>query len=409
MIYNIFRRIIMIFFRIYTLFSKNKRKFLDKRIRQDFSSLDKSDYIWIHCASVGEINLSETFVRLLSKKYDSKILLTCVTDTGMEIAKSKYEDSENIKLFYFPLDDKKEIEKIIKKINLKMLILVETEIWPNLINSTKDYKVIIINGRISNRSYKRYLYVKFIIRKILNKIDKFYMQSEEDARKIIDIGANSEKVEVIGNLKFDVKMKKYSSEEQTEYKKELGITNERVFVAGSIRSGEYEIVLDALQDIENLIIILVPRHLNKMKTIEELLLDKGYHYKKYSDIKNNEDVQAKKVILVDKIGQLRKLYSICDVAFVGGTLVDIGGHSLLEPLFYHKTPIFGSFTQNVKDISREILKRDIGYLVHNKEEFSIAVQSILTKKDKNKIKEIDKFFTENSNIAEKLIERIGEL
>lgn len=409
MIYNIFRRIIMIFFRIYTLFNKNKREFLNKRIGQDFLSLDESDYIWIHCASVGEINLSETFVRLLYNKGDSKILLTCVTDTGMEIAKSKYKDSKNIKLFYFPLDDKKEIEKIIKKINLKMLILVETEIWPNLINSTKDYKIIIINGRISNRSYKRYMCIKFIIRRILNKIDRFYMQSKEDARKIIDIGANEQKVEVIGNLKFDVKMKRYSLKELSEYKKELGITNEKVFVAGSIRSGEYETVLDAVQNIDNLVIILVPRHLDKIKNIEKLLSDKGYTYKKYSNLKNNKKYLAEKVILVDEIGQLRKLYSICDIAFVGGTLVNIGGHSLLEPLFYHKTPIFGEYIQNVKDISLEILKRNIGYLVHNKEEFSAAVKYILTQENKVKIKEIDKFFDENSDIAEKLIERIEKL
>ncbi|MGF6906622.1 3-deoxy-D-manno-octulosonic acid transferase [Fusobacterium sp. PH5-44] len=409
MVYDIFRRIIMIFFRIYTLFSKDKQEFFNKRIGQNYSSLSEEDYIWVHCASVGEINLSETFVRLLSQKYEIKILLTCVTDTGMEIAKNKYKESKKIELFYFPLDDKKEIKKILMKINLKMLILVETEIWPNLINSAKDYKIIIINGRISNRSYKRYKKIKFLIRGLLEKIDRFYMQSKEDANKIIDIGANSDKVEVIGNLKFDVKMKRYSKEELDQYKQELGITNEKVFVAGSIRSGEYEIVLEALKEIENLIIILVPRHLDKIKMTEKLLSDKGYTYKKYSDIKISGNIPNKQVILVDEIGQLRKLYSICDMAFVGGTLVNIGGHSLLEPLFYYKTPIFGKYTQNVKDISLEILKRNIGYLVHDKEEFSLAIRSILTEKDQNKIKDIDKLFNENCNIAEKLIERIEKL
>lgn len=400
----------MIFFRIYTLFNKDKKDFVEKRINQNYSLLKKEDYIWIHCASVGEINLSETFVKLLSKEKNTKILLTCLTDTGMAIARNKYENLDNINLFYFPLDDKRSIKNILDRINLKMLILVETEIWPNLINLTKDYKTIIINGRISDRSYGRYKKIKFIFKNILKNIDRFYMQSQEDAEKVIDLGAKQDKVEVIGNLKFDVKMTQYSDEELKDYKRQLGIKeNQRIMVTGSVRSGEHEIILDVFKELENVLLILAPRHMDKIKHIENLIIENNFIYKKYSDLKNKDENNDTEIILVDEIGHLRKLYSICDVAFVGGTLVNIGGHSLLEPLFYHKTPIFGPYLQNVRDISKEILKKNIGYLVHNEEEFINAANDILSGDKKDKINTIDKLFSENSNIAEKLIKRIGKI
>jgi len=408
MLYNVFRRIIMIFLGIYTLFDKDKRDFIKKRINQDYSLLGKENYVWVHCASVGEINLSETFTKLILKEEETKVLLTCLTDTGMEIAKEKYKESNNISLLYFPLDDKGTIKKILNQINLKMLILVETEIWPNLINLTKNYKTIIINGRISDKSYGRYKKVKFLLKNILKKIDKFYMQSQEDREKVINLGAPTDSVEVVGNLKFDVKMTRYSCDEVKNYKKQLGIKNQKVFVAGSVRSGEYEIILDVFRNLKNVLLILAPRHINKVSSIENWIKKNNLTYKKYSDLEEKSNYGKTEIILVDEIGHLRKLYSICDVAFVGGTLVNIGGHSLLEPLFYHKTPIFGPYLQNVKDISKEIIKKNIGYLVHDREELLSAVNSVLKGENQDKIDKINKLFSKNSNIAEKLIKRIGK-
>ena len=157
----------------------------------------------------------------------------------------------------------------------------------------------------------------------------------------------------------------------------------------------------------NTILILVPRHIERVPVIEELIKKEGLTYKKYSKI-DSDNFEKTDIILVDKIGVLRKLYSIADIAFVGGTLVDIGGHSLLEPLFYGKTPIFGHYLQNVKDISKEVLNKNIGYKVENVDEFLEAVNQIERNSDMYK-KNIEVFFEENNRTADKILEKIDKL
>ena len=151
----------------------------------------------------------------------------------------------------------------------------------------------------------------------------------------------------------------------------------------------------------------MPRHIERVPEIEVLIEKEGMTYKKYSKI-DSDNFEKTDIILVDKIGILRKLYSIADIAFVGGTLVNIGGHSLLEPLFYGKTPIFGPYLQNVKDISKEILKKNIGYKVEDADEFLEAVNKIEKNSDIYK-KNIEIFFEENNKTAEKILVRIDKL
>ncbi|MDR3258221.1 MAG: 3-deoxy-D-manno-octulosonic acid transferase, partial [Fusobacteriaceae bacterium] len=207
MLYNFFRCAVVFFVRIVFSISKEKKEFFRKRENQKFDDLKKDDYIWIHCASVGEINLSEPLVKKLLEKKKEKILITCITDAGMKLSEHKYSKYENIKLKYFPLDNKKEIEKIIDKFNSCLLLLIETELWPNLItcvNNMKLSKIALVNGRISDRSFNRYKKIKFLLKNVLNKIDWFYMQSQEDCNRIIHLGAKKENVIRFGNLKFDI-------------------------------------------------------------------------------------------------------------------------------------------------------------------------------------------------------------
>ena len=407
MFYQIIRRILQPFILILMIIGRKKGEFLKKRLKQDFSSLKKEEYIWVHCSSVGEINLSETLIKKLLDNRKERILLTMFTDTGIGVARDKFVKNERVDIFYFPLDDRKNILDILKRIKLNLLILVETEIWPNLVTEIgKKSKVIIVNGRISDRSFKRYQKLSSYLKKIFLYVDRFYMQSDEDSRRIIEIGAEKSRVETLGNLKFDISFQKYSDEERKELQSLFNVDSRKVFTAGSSRSGEYEILLDTFKNLKNTLLVLVPRHIERTPKIEEIIKEYGFSYKKYSELESKKEKTD--IIIVDKIGILRKIYSITDIAFVGGTLVNIGGHSLLEPLFYGKTPIFGPYSQNVKEISREILELGLGYKVTNVNEFLEAIKEIGIKQESSSEK-IRELFEKNNRTADKIVERIKKL
>ncbi|WP_177160837.1 3-deoxy-D-manno-octulosonic acid transferase [uncultured Fusobacterium sp.] len=403
MLYNFFRLVIYIPLVFVYIFNSKKREFLKRRFFQDFSFLkNEKKYIWIHCSSVGEVNLSDSLIKKILEKKSENILLSVFTDTGFETAEKKYSANERIKIVYFPLDDYFLIKTILKNIRLKTLIVIETEIWPNLINlCSKVGKVILANGRISDKSFKRDKKIGFILKSLLGeKIDFFCVQTEIDKERFIELGAKKDRVKVTGNLKFDIELENFSEESKENFKNQIYYNGKKIFVCGSTRTGEDEILIESFKKLKNYLLVLVPRHLDRISKLEELVKSQGLTYKKYSELEEG-DYQ---VLIVDKMGVLRKFYSIADVTFVGGTLVNIGGHSLLEPLFYRKTPIFGKYLQNVKDISKEVLKREIGYLAENSEE----IYENILKIEKNDLdsKKIEDFFRENQNVAEKILEKI---
>lgn len=408
MLYNIIRILIMPFLYMYMLINKEKKEFFLKRINQNLDVLKKEEYIWVHCSSVGEVNLSEALVKKILIEREERILLTVMTDTGMATAKDKYKNNNRVDILYFPLDEKKVIKDILERIKLKILILIETEIWPNLIiECHKKGKVIIVNGRISDRSFGRYEKLSFYLKKLFKDIDGFYMQSKLDSERIIKIGAEDDKVETSGNLKFDIDLEVFDEKTKEELKKSLGVCGRKIFIAGSTRTGENEIILEVFKKLTDTLLILVPRHIERVPVIEELIKKEKLSYRKYSKI-DSDNFEKTDIILVDKIGVLRKLYSVADIVFVGGTLVNIGGHSLLEPLFYGKTPIFGPYLQNVKEISKEILRKNIGYKVENIEEFVETINKIEENSDIYK-KNIDAFFEENNRTADKILKKIDKL
>lgn len=408
--YNFLRNLILILLKPFI--SKTRREFINKRLNQDFSELKNEEYIWIHCSSVGEVNLSENLLMRFYSIFKKNILISTFTDTGYETAQKKYSKYEKIKLIYFPLDDRKNIKRILDIIDLKLLVLIETELWPNIISAAKnnEARVIMVNGRISDKSFGRYQKLKFLFKDALKNIDHFYMQSLRDKDRIIELGAEETKVENVGNLKFDLSLEKYSEEELDEYRDFLNIGNRKVFVAGSTRTGEDEIILDVFEKLENYILILVPRHLDRLEKIETLLQERNFKYIKYSEIKNKTYIENKTydIILADKMGILRKFYAISDVAFVGATLVNIGGHSLLEPLFYKKLPIFGKYTQNIKEIAKEALDRKIGYKVETREEFLAAIRDV-ENNGSEKNSEIEKFFEENKLLSLKIVQKENKI
>ena len=408
MFYRVLRCILQPFILLLMMIGGRRGEFLKKRLKQDFINLKAEEYIWVHCSSVGEINLSETLIKKLLENRKERVLLTMFTDTGIGVARDKFGKNERVDIFYFPLDDRKNILDILRRVRVNLLVLVETEIWPNLIEEVgKNSKVVIVNGRISDRSLKRYRLFSKQLKKIFLSIDKFYMQSEEDSRRIMELGAQKEGVETLGNLKFDISFQEYSEDEKRELRELFSVEGRKVFTAGSSRSGEYEILLDTFKEMEDTVLILVPRHIERTPQIEEIVKKYGFTYKKYSEIEQ-KPLGKTDIVIVDKIGVLRKIYSITDIAFVGGTLVNIGGHSLLEPLFYGKTPIFGPYLQNVKEISKEILELNLGYKVKDTTEFLQAIKNIEKNQEKS-YEKIRELFKKNSRTADKIIEKLNKL
>jgi len=430
-LYNLIRGILYLPLGIGMIFSNKLKKFINKRIFQKIDIKLKKDIIWVHCASVGEVNLAEPIIKKFLDKTDIRILLTMMTDTGMETAKKKYKNETKVDLLFFPLDDYFCIKKILNKIVLKKLIIIETEIWPNLILlCSKKSEVVLINGRISDKSIGRYMKIRFLLKNIFQKIDIFIMQTEQDKKRIISLGALESKVYNYGNLKFNIELPKYRKKELDDLRKKINRKGKKMLVAGSTRSNEEEYLLEVFDRLDDYLLILVPRHIERTEDICQRLLQR-YNYQKWTDIYNREDKENIKVIqefseaeiiIVDKIGELRKLYAIADIAYVGGTLVDIGGHSLLEPLFYRKPPIFGPFTQNVKSIAKEVVARKIGTQVNKVEELYEAIKNydLENKRLKDKGNDerknkmdtedrIDKFFDENSHVVDLTFEKIKGL
>jgi len=387
MIYNLIRFIFMILLSPYLLF---KKEFIQKRMTS-YKKVENSNYIWFNMASVGEVNLSYSLISKLSNQSDEKILITVMTDTGMETAQKKYKNNEKITITYFPLDSRNIIRKILNKINIKLLVLIETEIWPNLINEvSKKSKIILLNGRISDKSYSSYLKLKWLLKKILNKIDVLYMQSDEDVKRIINLGALKNRTEKKSNLKFSIELKKETEEKLNQIKQKYKINDKKVFVAGSTHLGEEEFILKSMKNISDYFVFLVPRHIERCDEIEKQLLKFKFNYARWTDQNIDDNVN---VILVDKIGVLTTLYQISDISFVGGSIVNIGGHNLLEPLYYKKPPIFGEHMQNAQEIADEIKKRKIGIEIKNNVELENAIKSIENKEIA--IDRIDNFFKEN--------------
>lgn len=399
--YELLRKMIVLWLGCFG--SQKQKHFLQERKEQDFSVLRKSIRYWIHASSVGEVNLLDSFLKECLAKLEGEILLTVFTETGKEIAEKKYGTEERIQILYFPLDDKKQLQAMLENISLKTLFLVETELWPNLIRVvSQKARVVLINGRLSERSFGRYRKLRFFLEPLLQQISYFYLQSEEDKKRFIDLGAKETACEVVGNLKFDIQLPSISKEEAENFKRELGLEGRKIWVAGSTRSGEYEVLVNALLQLDSsYVLVLVPRHLEKVPEIETYLKERKLSYRLYSDSHSKEQSS---VLLVDAMGVLRKLYAIADCSFVGGSLVNIGGHSILEPLSYLKTPMFGPYTQNVKEIAREMLIKNLGYQVQNEVELVAAIHKIEQQTPKV-IQDIQDFLEANRQVGSRILER----
>lgn len=326
---------------------------------QDFRQLLQGRrVIWIHAVSVGETRAAIPLLKALRARYpDAFLILSNVTETGRAIATDVSEIDAYI---FFPFDLSWVVRKTLKIIRPSIIILVETEIWPNFVCEARRQNIplILVNGRISDRSFPRYRMAGRLLEPVLDSISDYCMQSEQDSRRIRHLGAAEGRVRVTGNLKFDMQPPAINDADLESLKSELKLPiNACVWVAGSTHDGEEIQLVDVYQKLRkicpDLLLVLVPRHPERCRQVYDELTKAGLIVTLRSTLATmNRALQPGEVMVVDTLGEMLKLYALSNLVFVGGSLVPVGGHNVLEASLMKKPVLFGPYMQNFKEIAR---------------------------------------------------------
>ena len=333
--------------------------------------LEGKKIIWVHAVSVGETVAASPLVKELKRQYPGHtILFSTVTDTGQEMARKIVEEADVY--IYFPLDFSFIVRKVLNIVKPELIIIMETELWPNFIRlaNQKGIKIVYANGRISDRSFRTYRYLGPYLKDMLKRINLFCMQSEQDVLRIISLGADEEKVYNTGNTKLDQDYTELSPEVRDNYLREFKVQEgDKIMVIGSTHDNEEEQFIDIYQELKeefkDLLMILAPRHIERIPEIEEKYQKAGINTIRRTEIEKRKE---ESVILLDTIGELGKIYSLADLVFVGGSLVEFGGHNILEPAAHGKLVFFGPHMFDFKESTRILLDNKAAIQVKDKEE-----------------------------------------
>ena len=349
-------------------------------------NVDGEESIWIHAVSVGEVLTARALASDLKVLYPRlRLFLSTTTVTGQQVARHSLQDVDGV--FYFPFDWTFIVRRTLDLVKPRLFIMMETEIWPNLLRvcRARGVKTAVINGRISSRSYPRYRLVRPFFRQVLADIDRFCMQSEESARRLIDLGADSSRVTVTGSLKFDSLDLPTALPHGKPRDRVLRFfrlsPNRHVIVAGSTMRGEESAVLRAFARVKamspNALAILAPRQPERFGEVERLGRDAGFVTIRRSELPIDVEPRAD-VVVLDSIGELARIYQLATAVFVGGSLVDHGGHNILEPAVVGKPIMFGPHMQNFKEIADTFLANGAALQVQSERELEETLQLLLT-------------------------------
>jgi 3-deoxy-D-manno-octulosonic-acid transferase len=339
--------------------------------------------LWIHAASVGEVLASLPIIEgIRQTKPELSILLSTMTATGNDMAKKRASGVRAIT--FFPLDHPWAVRRTISLVNPRAFLMAETEIWPNFLMELgrRGIPVMLFNGRISTRSFQWYKRFRFFFTSPLASISAFSMQSSLDAQRIIEMGANPERVTISGNIKFDQPPPVITQKEKKALLQTLGVhAGQPILIAGSTHGGEEEFMLKVLKRLSpeypDLILILAPRYLERVREVEVLLKREKVLWKRKSQLQARGEREGAAVVLLDTMGELSKFYSLGSLIFVGGSLVRVGGHNILEPLFFKKPVFFGPFMDHFREISDEVLRRGAGFQIREVEEMVFHAKALL--------------------------------
>jgi 3-deoxy-D-manno-octulosonic-acid transferase len=341
------------------------------------------DVIWVHAVSVGETRaVAPLLMSLRSRHPGAVLLLSHVTETGREVALNVPEVDHCI---FFPFDLSWVVCRALRRIKPKVVVLMETEIWPNFLHAAQrqGVPVIVANGRISDRSLKRYLMAGRLLRPVLACVTTFCMQTAQDARRIRLMGARAEQIMVSGNLKFDMPEPQIAAVPRSDLLQEFRLpADSLIWVAGSTHAGEEKIVADVYRQLREihprLFLVLVPRRPERVRQVREELEKLQLCIRLRSTIADVEPApQPGDVLLVDTVGEMLTFYAMADIVFVGGSLVPTGGHNILEASLLSKPVLHGPHMQNFKEIAGLLRKAQGGLAVADQDDLYHQVRLLI--------------------------------
>jgi 3-deoxy-D-manno-octulosonic-acid transferase len=346
-------------------------------------NLDGDESIWVHAVSVGEVLAARPLISELRRRYPKlRLFLSTTTLTGQQLARRNVSDVDAV--FYFPFDWAFTARRTLNLVKPRLFVMMETEIWPNLLRECRrrGVKTVLVNGRVSYRSFPRYRLIRPFFRRVLADVDRFCVQGDETARRLEQLGADPTRIVVTGSVKFDA----------AEALPTPGRGPERVLrffrmspgrpvlVAGSTTKGEEEFIIHAFNRLRrhgsNALLIVAPRQPQRFPEVERLCRQEGLLTVRRSELPIDAEPRADAVVL-DTIGELAQLYQLATVVFVGGSLVPTGGHNILEPAVFGKPIVFGPHMENFAEIAAAFIANGAAVQLRSERELDEAVVSLM--------------------------------
>lgn len=397
-------------------------------LRQRLGSVSRvtgKPVIWLHCVSVGETQAARPLAQRLKQQFPHHTLVVSTTTrTGQKLARDVFSrDAESI--FYFPLDWRWSVRRALKRINPAAVLLMETELWPNFLRECKarEIPVAVVNGRISKQSFRRYSWVKSFLGRVLSSLRMAVMQSETDAERLQSLGMPGERLFTAGNLKFDAEAGKDLLEKTNEIAQRFGLQTSRLshgplILAASTHAPEEQIILESFKQLRTkpARLMIAPRRPERFNEVASLIQNSGLSWSRRTNAPGPSDANAS-VILLDTIGELPATFSLATVVFVGGSIVDRGGHNVVEPAAAGSAVITGAHTHNFHAIVDQM--KEAGAIIQlppvkgadAAREFTRAVDQLLA--DPGKRAELGQrakqLVVENQGAAERTMKLIAPL
>jgi 3-deoxy-D-manno-octulosonic-acid transferase len=381
---------------------------------QQLATIASRPVIWLHAVSVGEVIAARPLLKALRERYPHHALVVSnTTETGKTTATGFAEVDLSL---YFPFDFLPSVRAILNAVKPRVIIIMETEIWPNFCHEAarKGIPLLLANGRISDRSFKRYLKFSWFFRPALCCFTAICMQSDEGRQRIAAIGAAPDALCVTGNLKNDIAVRQIDAEERERLRRDYLIPAEScVITAGSTRDNEEPYVIAAYKElagtIDDLFLVLVPRHPKRTDEIAALLEHEGLRYRRRTTLAGKQRLLPGEVLLVDTVGEMMNLYGLADIAYVGGSLVPLGGHNLLEPAAVGVPSVFGPHMANFREIEELVLRYGAGIQVGTPEELTSSLRTLITSAELRRILGLNglKLLRDNGGATERHMEIIA--
>ena len=345
--------------------------------------------IWIHALSVGEVLSAQPLVKKLRlARPDIKLIFSASTKTGEELARKVM--AREVDLFVpFPLDIYSIVQKFIALVDADMFVLIETDFWPNFLHSLdkNNTPAILVNGRISQNSFNRYQRFRFIFLPMFKTFKFISMQTVADAKKMIELGVNEDEVKALGNLKYDAVLPDTVGWDQEQrptsfYRQQFGIAPEKiVWIAGSTHPGEEVFILSAYKRLSllfpDLFLVVAPRDIERGLEIKEIAGKLGLTVRRRTAPFKDEEFPGAPLLILDTMGELSRMYSFCNIAFIGGSLVPDGGHNPLEPAAFGKPILFGPYMDDFTEISSDLLEKDAAIVCHDEDDIFEILKKLL--------------------------------